>query len=131
MAQNMKTLLQILFAISTLLLGTASGESSLTKEQVVKMGRIILAVPENKEYKDVFWDDQPEYNTKTKLWAYKNGWPRTPGGPAYTFEIRDADGFYRLAWLTSRKSSSGYERFHIQPSIRKKLVDLVKTFRKP
>lgn len=127
----MKTFLQILIAISTLQLETASGESSLTKEQVVKMGRIILAAPENKEYKGVFWDDQPEYDNKTKLWAYKYGWPRTPGGPAYTFEIRDADGFYRLAWLTSQKSSSDYERFHIQPSIRKKLVDLVKTFRKP
>lgn len=111
--------------LSALLLGTVRGEQLLSKEQVVEMGRIILAEPENKEYKAVFWDDQPEYDAKAKLWVYKNGWPRTPGGPAYTFEIRDADGFYRLAWLTSRKSSPGYERFRIQPSIRKKLTDLM------
>ena len=95
------------------------------------MGRIILAAPENKEYKDIFWDDQPEYDPETNFWAYKNGWPRTPGGTFYTFEIREADGFYRLAWSDGRKTSHGYERFRIQPSIRKKLTDLRKTFQNP
>ena len=126
----MKTLLQTLVALLAFLLGSANGESLLTKEQVVKMGRVILAAPENKQYKAVFWDDTPEFDAKTNLWAFKNGFPRTPGGTFYIFEIREADGFYRLTWLNERKSAPGYERFRIQPSIKKKLVDLMKTFSK-
>lgn len=127
----MKNFFRALFVISAILIGTASGESQFTKEQVSELGRLILATPENKEYKEIFWDDQPEYDAKTKLWVYQNGYPRTPGGTAYIFQIREADGFYRLAWTTERKSSQGYERFRIQSSIRSKLTVLMKSFRKP
>lgn len=130
MTHFMKTLGSIFSVLSMLLLGTAKGEPLLSKEQVVKMGHIILAAPKNKEYKDVFWADQPEYDAKKKLWVYNNGWPRTPGGPAYTFEVRDTDGFYRLAWLTSKKSSPGCERFRILPSIKKKLSDVMTSSKK-
>jgi hypothetical protein len=130
LAKNMKTLLQTLFLLFSLIMGTASAESLLTKQQAIQLGRVILAAPENKEYKDIFWDDQPEFDPKAKLWAYKNGWPRTTGGRFYLFEIREADGFYRLSWLSERKSS-GDVRFRIQHSIRTKLTDLMETFQNP
>lgn len=130
LAQNMKTPLQILILLFSPLIGTASAESLLAKQQVIELGRVILAAPENKDYKDIFWDDQPEYDPETKLWAYKNGWPRTTGGRFYIFEIREADGFYRLSSLSERKSMDEV-RFHIHPSILKKLTDLMETFRNP
>ena len=127
---RMKMHLHLLFALSALLLGKVSGESQLTREQVIEIGRIVLTAPENDEYKEIFWNDQPEFDEKRNLWIYRNGFPRTPGGTAYIFEIRESDGHYRLTWLTERKSAPGHGRFRIQPSIRKKLFELFETFNK-
>ena len=126
----MKNHLCLLFALSVIFQGSAHGKSQLTKEQVVQIGRIVLAVPENKEYKEIFWSDQPEFDEKKNLWSFRNGFPRTPGGTAYIFEVRESDGHYRLTWLTEQKSAAGHEYFRIQPSIRKKLAELMKTFKK-
>jgi len=113
-----------------LLASTARGEILFTKEQIIKMGHVVLSVSENKEYKDVFWNAQPDYDDKTGTWRFKAGFPVTPGGAFYIFEFRDADGFYRLGWITGQKSSLGFDRFRIQPSTRSKLTELMKTFRK-
>ena len=57
MAKNMNNFFRTLFVLSATLIGTANAESQFTKEQVCEMGRLILAAPENKDYKDIFWDD--------------------------------------------------------------------------
>jgi hypothetical protein len=114
-----------------LLVGTAWGEPLFTKEQIIRLGHVVLSVPENKEYKEIFWDAQPHYDDKTATWRFMAGFPLTPGGAAYLFEFRDADGFYRLGWITGQKSSRAFDRFRIQPSTRAKLTELIKTFRKP
>jgi len=77
----MKTHFQILIALSLLLLGTANAESKYTKDQVIALGRVVLAADVNKEYKPYFWDSQPSYNEEKKLWTfYGSNIPVTPGG---------------------------------------------------
>lgn len=127
----MKTFLRILFVLLMLPVGTASGEPTFTKEQIIKLGHVVLLVPENRDYKDIFWDAQPQYDDKTLTWRFMAEFPVTPGGTAYLFEFRDADGFYRLGWINGQKASQGFDRFRIQPSTRAKLTKLLKTFRKP
>jgi len=127
---NMKTILRTFCVLSLLLVGAARSEPLFTKEQIIQLGHVVLSVPENGEYKDIFWDAQPQYDEKTSTWRFMAGFPVTPGGTAYLFEFRDADGFYRLGWINGRKASKGYERFRIQPSTRSKLTKLLNTFRK-
>jgi hypothetical protein len=127
----MKTILRTLSLLSVLLFGTAWGAPTLSKEQIIQLGHVVLSAPENKDYKDMFWNAQPQYDEKTAIWRFNAGSPVTPGGAAYIFEFRDADGYYRLGWITGQKSSQSFERFRIQPSARAKLTKLMKTFRNP
>jgi hypothetical protein len=127
----MKTYLQILIALSALLLGTANAESKYTKDQVIALGRVVLAADVNKEYKPYFWVTEPEYDDKTKSWSYHSNVGVTPGGAIHIFEIREADCFYRLGWISSQRASSGFDKFRIQSSVRGKLTDLLKAYEKP
>ena len=128
----MKTHLQILIALSALLFGTANAESKYTKDQVIALGRVVLAADVNKEYKTYFWDTEPEYDDETKSWKYlAKHIPVTPGGAIHIFEIREADCFYRLGWVSSQRASSGFDKFRIQASVRGDLTDLIKTYKKP
>ncbi len=120
----------MLFVLSMILAGTAWGEASFSKEQIIKMGHVVLSAQENREYKEIFWNAQPDFDDKTATWRFTGGFPVTPGGAAYVFEFRDADGFYRLGWVTGQKSSQGFDRYRIQSSTRSELTELMKTFRK-
>lgn len=124
----MKILLLMTALASALLWGPAQAEPSLTADQVSKLGRVVLSAEENKEFKEVFWKDQPTFDKETQVWTYRNGWPRTPDDKAYIFEIRETDGHYRLGWRTPWKASAPVERFRIQPSIRRKLLELFREF---
>ena len=130
----MKKYLQILIALSALLLGTANAESKYTKDQVIALGRVVLAADVNKEYKPYFWDSQPLYDDKAQIWRFTPTiFPVTPDGTVYFFEIRESDGFYRLGWIAGigSKASSGSDKFRIQSSVRGKLTDLLKAYEKP
>lgn len=128
----MKIYLCILIFLSALLTGSAKAESKYTKEQVIAMGRVILAAEVNKEYKACFWDTEPTYDDKAKSWSYLSTHiPVTPGGSIHTFEIREADCHYRLGWVSGTEISSGYDKFRIQASVRGKLMDLIATYKKP
>jgi hypothetical protein len=128
----MKTYLQILIALPSLLLRTANAESKYTKDQVIALGRVILSADVNKDYKAYFWDTEPQYNDKTKSWSYlAKHIPVTPGGAIHIFEIREADCFYRLGWISNQRTSSGYDKFRIQSSVRGKLTDLIENYKKP
>jgi hypothetical protein len=86
----------------------------------------------NKDYKPYFWDTEPTYDDKTKSWSYlATHIPVTPGGAIHIFEIREADCYYRLGWISSQRTSSGYDKFRIQASVRGKLTDLIESYKKP
>jgi hypothetical protein len=98
----------------------------MSEAQIIQLRDIILSASENKEYRDVFSKDIPKYDPEKNLWVFNNGFPRTPGGNSYTFEFREADGHYRLGWVSEYSSSHSHERFRIQPKIRRKLTKLLK-----
>lgn len=128
----MKPGVRILIFLSALLVGSAGAEPKYTKEQVIAMGRVILAAEVNKEYKASFWDAEPTYDEKAKSWSYlTTRIPVTPGGSVHTFEIREADAHYRLGWVSGTEISSGYDKFRIQASVRGKLMDLLASYEKP
>jgi hypothetical protein len=125
----MKSFLQIIILLSALLMGVARAESQFTEAQLIEFGRVILSAPENKEYKAIFWDVKPIYDEKIKVWKFMGGFPVTPGGTIYIFDVRDADGHYCLGWLNSVKASPHYDQFRIQLSNRRKLAQLMAKYR--
>ena len=122
----MKTSLCTSILLVSLFLGVASAEPMLTDENATQLGRIILGAPENKKYKDIYWNANPTYEPNKGLWIYPVGLGASVD-LGYTFEIRDADGYYRLGWLTPWSSSKGYSHFQIQPSIRSEVRKLLAT----
>jgi hypothetical protein len=118
-------------AAMTAMLGLAIAEPTLTKDQVLKLGEVILNTRENKDYRDVFVSSQPAYDEKKQLWVFSGGFPTHPDGAAYVFELREKDGYYRLGWTTMSKSSSGYDRFRIAPSVKRQIGQLLNDFKQP
>lgn len=119
------------FAAMIAMLGIAIAEPILTNDQVLKLGEVVLNARENKDYKDAFASPKPAYDEKKKLWVISGGFPVTPDGPAYVFELREKDGYYRLGWITPWKSSSGYDRFRMAPSVKRRVGQLLDDFKQP
>ena len=107
-------------------LSVANADPKWTEAQASELRDIILSAKANEPYREVFSDDVPVYDAERKLWVHRNGWPRTFGGSFYAFEMREADGHYRLGWSTGRASSRGHDRFRIQTSIRRKIRAFLK-----
>jgi hypothetical protein len=120
-----------LIAAMITMIGIAIAEPILTKDQVLKLGEVVLNARENKEYKDVFVSSQPAYDKKKQLWVFSGGSPVTPDGQFYVFELREKDGYYRLGWLTPWKSSPGYDRFRLAPAVKRQVIQLLEDFKQP
>ena len=113
------------------MLGIAIAEPILTNDQVLKLGEVVLNARENKDYKDAFATSKPAYDKKKQLWIFSGGFPVTPDGQSYVFEVREKDGYYRLGWITPWKSSSGYDRFRMASSVRRQVGQLLDVLKKP
>jgi hypothetical protein len=111
-------------AVMMMLNGLALADPHFTKDQVKQLAAVILnAEPE--KYRNIYGQDEPSYDSKKHLWVFLNGWPRTSGDRNYIFEIREEDGYYRLG----ESSSSASNRFRISPNAKKRVSDLVATFK--
>ncbi len=107
------------------ILGSAAPK--LTPKQVTAIGKLVLTEHKHTSYKDRFKLDEPEYDAKQKVWrfAFTGRMGNFPGAsPPPLFEVRDADGSYRLwhAMDTGRKVSE----FGISPRLRRKIREILK-----
>ena len=127
-SRKMKTLFRI--ALVGLLIGHVAAKPVLAKEQVVRIGGVVLSSLHYRQYKEFFSCDDPQYIDKEKEWSFSftgNGFPVTCGSPLYFFEIRDADGAYRIGSI-SRKgfSPKTADKFHLDPSVRSRIQEICK-----
>jgi hypothetical protein len=111
------------------MLGIAIAEPILTNDQVAKLREVVLNARENKDYKDAFASSKPAYDKKKQLWVFSYDFPVTPDGQLYVFELREKDGYYRLGWITPWKSSSGYDRFRMASSVKRRVGQLLDDFK--
>ena len=129
---SQENIMKLIFSIAVMIsmLGIAIAEPILTKDQVLKLGEVILNARENKDYRGNFVSLQPSYDKKKHMWVFYGNSIVTPDGPAYIFELRE-DGYYNLGWITPWKSSSGFGRFRIAPSVKKQVGKLLDEFKQP
>ena len=110
----------------TLVCGVVSADPVHTKEQVAKLAGIILDAKENEKYKGTFRLENLSFDPKERIWRFE----ASSGGLGYVdiFEIRDADGFYRLGRINNTSFGSAPPEFRIAPSLRKKIRELLRSF---
>ena len=99
-----------------------------TKEQVSKLAGIILDDKLNQKYKDTFKLENPSFDPKEHVWRFQ----ASSGGLGYVdiFEIRDADGLYRLGTINNTSFGPAPPEFRMAPTLRKKIRELLSTFAK-
>ena len=125
----MKIALRLLIAAMPFCVATAD-EPHFTREQVTKIGRLILAQENSGFFIDAFKLDSPKFDQKTRLWSFPQ--TKTPSsapdaGSANFLEIRDADGFYRLGKIsyTGVWPINSY-KFRMSPALRAKMRVILK-----
>ena len=108
-----------------LLAVNAHAETKLTEAQVTEVAKLILNSKRYAKYKGLFDPLKSEYDSERKVWTFNGKFPVTPGGEVHIFEIRDKDGFYRIGTITTRSLSGGIPEFHISPSLKGEISDLL------
>ena len=97
----------------------------MTKERVTQLGGQILQ-SKAEPYRGNFLVDHPVYSAKEGIWRFQPTGPLLlsfPEAPLYFFEVRDADGSYRIGEL----SGQGYhprssEHFRPGPGMKKNVA---------
>ena len=112
--------------ITVVLVGIAVAEPILSTDQVKKLRDVILNA-ESERYRHVF-GCEPSFDEKGRSWFFLGGFEID--GPAYHFEIREKDGYYRLGWVSPRGSSgAASDRFRMSPNIKRKVEKLLEEFK--
>ena len=108
---------------------SANGQH-LRQEQVTKIANLAIAQAKYRDFVTVYDQTQREnskYDDKGKVWVipYVNGVGASSNPPF--FEIRDADGFYRIGWGPRRDKTS----FAMSPQIKKQVQEIIEDGKKP
>ena len=104
----MKTIAR-LCCVSALIATAWCAEPALTKAQVTAIGTAVLEARQYHNYHGGFDTSGPRFDSKTGLWSFSpigKFFPATFGVPLYFFEVRDADGYFRIGVSTERKLPS-------------------------
>jgi|GEM_PF-5462472 len=108
----------------------SAGEHQLSKEQVTKIAHLVIAQAKYRGFVDVYDQtlrENAKYDAKEKIWVIPNvSAPGVSGNPPF-FEIRDADGFYRIGWGPRRDKTS----FTMSTQIKKQIQNIIADGRKP
>jgi hypothetical protein len=121
--EAMKLPLIIVTVLSVLASAAHGGDSKMSRQQVVEFAKRIAA---DKRHEAVggYELESPEFNKKEGVWKFRHkvGPAGFPEAPIPIFEIRDADAFFRVGYLTY--SGANVPKFKLASKFRKQLKEI-------